>query len=166
VEELRRPKLQGDLAGRAGCGAPGRVLRAGLLEPGQDHPKGAEDALRLIRQFRERGVTLVSVQEPWLNSSPEITDVLVGFAGWMGQQESARCSERIKAGIARRAAEGGHTGRKPGKNKPKLTARARLRPDIDDREAPLVRTHYYPDKICPGCGHPGCPVTANFPFCY
>lgn len=67
---------------------------------------GAEDALRLIRQFRERGVTLLSAQEPWLNGSPEIVDVLVAFAGWQAQQESQRRSERIKAGIARRKAEG------------------------------------------------------------
>ena len=67
---------------------------------------GAEDALRLIRQFRERGCTLLSVKEWWLNSSPEITDVLVAFAGWMAQQESTRRSERVKAGLARRKAEG------------------------------------------------------------
>jgi putative DNA-invertase from lambdoid prophage Rac len=72
--------------------------------------KGAEDALRLIRQFRERGCTIVSIQEPWLNGSPEIADVLVAFAGWMAQQESDRKSERIKAGLARRRAEGKQVG--------------------------------------------------------
>jgi DNA invertase Pin-like site-specific DNA recombinase len=75
---------------------------------------GAEDTLRLLRQFRERGVTVVSVQESWLNGSPEIMDVLVAFAGWVAQQESARRSERIKAGIARRKAEGKPVGRKAG----------------------------------------------------
>jgi putative DNA-invertase from lambdoid prophage Rac len=76
---------------------------------------GAEDALRLIRQLRERGVTLQSAQEPWLNGSPEIVDVLVAFAGWQAQMESQRRSERIKAGIARRKAEGkAFGGRKPG----------------------------------------------------
>jgi len=86
---------------------------------------GAEDVLRLIRQFRERGCTIVSVQESWLNGSPEIQDVLVAFAGWMGQQESARRSERIKAGLARRKAEGKPVGgRKPGAKdvKPRSTA--------------------------------------------
>ena len=78
--------------------------------------KGAEDALRLIRQFRERGCTLVSVQESWLSGSPEVTDVLVAFAGWMAQQESTRRSERIKAGLARRRDVEGLPigGRKPG----------------------------------------------------
>ncbi len=76
---------------------------------------GAEDALRIIRQFRERGCTLVSVRESWLNGSPEVQDVLVAFAGWMAQQESQRRSERIKAGIARARAEGRSVGgRQPG----------------------------------------------------
>jgi putative DNA-invertase from lambdoid prophage Rac len=75
---------------------------------------GAEDVLRLVRQFRERGVTLLSVQEPWLNSSPEIQDVLLAFAGWMAQQESNRKSERIRAGLARRKAQGLPVGRQPG----------------------------------------------------
>jgi DNA invertase Pin-like site-specific DNA recombinase len=44
--------------------------------------EGAEGNLRIIRQFRERGCTLLSVRERWLNSSPEIADVLVAFAGW------------------------------------------------------------------------------------
>lgn len=75
---------------------------------------GAEDALRLIRQFRERGVTLLSVQESWLNGSPEIADVLISFAGWQAQQESRRRSERTRAGIARRKAAGLPVGRQPG----------------------------------------------------
>jgi putative DNA-invertase from lambdoid prophage Rac len=76
--------------------------------------EGAEGALRLIRQLRERGCVLVSVQESWLNGSTEVQDILVAFAGWMAQQESARRSERIKAGLARRRAEGKPVGRQPG----------------------------------------------------
>jgi len=75
---------------------------------------GAEDALRLLREFRERGVTVISIQEAWLNGSAEVQDVLIAFAGWMAQQESTRRSERIKAGLARRVQEGKPVGRKPG----------------------------------------------------
>jgi putative DNA-invertase from lambdoid prophage Rac len=85
---------------------------------------GAEGALKIIRQFRERGCLVLSVQESWLNGSPEVQDVLVAFAGWMAQQESARRSERIKAGLARRRAEGKPVGgRKPGSKdrKPRRT---------------------------------------------
>jgi len=76
--------------------------------------KGVEDALRLIRQLRERGCLLVSVHEPWLNGSAEVTDLLVAFAAWMAKQESDRKSERIRAGVARRRAAGLPVGRKPG----------------------------------------------------
>ncbi len=87
--------------------------------------EGAEGALRIIRQFRERGCVVLSVQESWLNGSPEVQDVLVAFAAWIAQQESARRSERIKAGLARRRAEGKPVGgRKPGSKdrKPRQTA--------------------------------------------
>jgi DNA invertase Pin-like site-specific DNA recombinase len=84
--------------------------------------EGAEGALRVIRLFRERGCVIVSVQESWLNGSPEIQDVLVAFAGWMAKQESDRKSERIRAGLERRRAAGlpvggqrGRTDRKPRK---------------------------------------------------
>jgi DNA invertase Pin-like site-specific DNA recombinase len=43
--------------------------------------EGAEGALRILRQFRERGCIVVSVKELWLNGSPKIQDVLVSFAG-------------------------------------------------------------------------------------
>jgi DNA invertase Pin-like site-specific DNA recombinase len=67
---------------------------------------GAEEALRLNRELRERGVTLMSVQESWLNTSPEVQDVLLSFAGWMAEQESRRRSARVKLGIQRRREAG------------------------------------------------------------
>ena len=76
--------------------------------------EGAEGALRVIRQFRERGCAVVSVKESWLNGSPEVQDVLVAFAGWMAQQESRRRSERIRAGLERRRVLGKPVGRQPG----------------------------------------------------
>jgi DNA invertase Pin-like site-specific DNA recombinase len=76
--------------------------------------EGAETLLRLIRQFRERGCIIVSVQESWLNTSPEVQDVLVAFAGWRAQEESKRRSERVKAGLATRRAEGLPVGRQAG----------------------------------------------------
>lgn len=82
---------------------------------------GAEDALRILRQFRERGCTVVSVKESWLNASPEVQDVLVAFAGWMAQQESKRRSERVRAAIERRKAEGTWTGRGQDKGRRKRT---------------------------------------------
>ena len=77
--------------------------------------EGAEGALRVIRQFRERGCTVISVKESWLNGSPEVQDILVAFAGWMAAQESKRRSERVKAALAKRKEAGLPVGRQPGK---------------------------------------------------
>lgn len=75
---------------------------------------GAEDTLRLVRLFDERGATLLSVEESWLNTSSEVKDVLVAFAGWVAQQESHRRSQRVKASIEKRRASGQSVGRPKG----------------------------------------------------
>jgi DNA invertase Pin-like site-specific DNA recombinase len=80
----------------------------------RDDESGAEAALRIVRQFRQRGCMVVTVQESWLNGSPEIQDILIAFAGWMTEREPARPSERINAGLARRRAEGEAAGRRDG----------------------------------------------------
>jgi DNA invertase Pin-like site-specific DNA recombinase len=76
--------------------------------------QGPEEALRLFRLFREAGCTVVSVKEAWLNGSPEVQALLISFAGWMAERESARRSARIKAGLERRKAEGLTVGRQAG----------------------------------------------------
>jgi hypothetical protein len=88
------------------------------------HEGGAEAALRIIRLFRQAGVTVVSVQEPWLNGAGEVQDVLVAFAGWVAERESARKSERIRNGLRRRRAEGKPVGRQPGAADKKKRKRA------------------------------------------
>lgn len=90
----------------------------------RDDESGAEAALRIIRQFRQRGVTVVSVQEDWLNSASEVQDVLVAFAGWMAGRESRLKSDRIRNGLARRRAEGKPVGRQPGATDRKPRKRA------------------------------------------
>jgi len=42
---------------------------------------GAEDALRIFRQFSERGCTILSVKESWLNGGAEVQSLLIAFAG-------------------------------------------------------------------------------------
>jgi DNA invertase Pin-like site-specific DNA recombinase len=90
----------------------------------RDEEGGAEAALRIMRQFRQAGVMVVSVKEPWLNGSREVQDVLVAFAGWMAERESARRSERIRNGLERRRAEGLPVGRQPGAADKKRRKRA------------------------------------------
>jgi DNA invertase Pin-like site-specific DNA recombinase len=82
-----------------------------------DDEGSAEAALRIMRQFRQAGVMVVSVKEPWLNGSREVQDVLVAFAGWIAERESTRRSDRsdrIRNGLARRRAEGKPVGRQHG----------------------------------------------------
>jgi DNA invertase Pin-like site-specific DNA recombinase len=86
--------------------------------------EGAEDALRVFRQFRQRGCMVVSVKESWLNGSAEVQDLLIAFAGWMAERESARRSERITAGLAKRKAEGKPVGRQPGSSDKKPRRRS------------------------------------------
>ena len=68
----------------------------------------------IFRRFRQRGGRVVSVQESWLNGSPDVQDIVIAFAGWMAEREPARRSDRIKAGLARRPAEGNAAGRQAG----------------------------------------------------
>jgi DNA invertase Pin-like site-specific DNA recombinase len=63
--------------------------------------QGIKELLRLIRQLRERNVSLVSHQEPWLNGTDSTTELLAAVAAWVATQESVRRSERIRAGLAR-----------------------------------------------------------------
>lgn len=50
--------------------------------------------------------------------------MLVAFTGWTAQQESQRRSDCIRAGLARRRAEGRHVGRQPGSTDKKPRKRA------------------------------------------
>ena len=61
--------------------------------------QGIEELLRLIRELRERNVSPVSHQEPWLNGSDATTELLAAVAAWVARQESVRRSERIRAGL-------------------------------------------------------------------
>jgi DNA invertase Pin-like site-specific DNA recombinase len=83
---------------------------------------GIEELLRIIRELRERNVALISVNEPWLSGSDATTELLAAIAAWVANQESERRSERVKAGLARRRAEGKPIGgavSKRGKDKRK-----------------------------------------------
>src|SRR6516165_8153757 len=83
---------------------------------------GIEELLRIIRELRERNVALISIKEPWLSGSDATTELLPAIAAWVAEQESKRRSERVKAGLARRRAEGKPMGgavSKRGKDKRK-----------------------------------------------
>jgi putative DNA-invertase from lambdoid prophage Rac len=86
--------------------------------------EGPEAMLAVIRQFRERGVRVLSLQESWTDGPPEMQELLNMFFGWMAKQESVRRSERTKAGLARRRAQGVVLGRPAGSKDRKKRKRA------------------------------------------
>ena len=76
--------------------------------------EGIEATLSTMRSFRERGVRVLSLQEAWTDGPEAMQELLGAFFAWMAQQESARRSERVRAGLARRKASGLPIGRIPG----------------------------------------------------
>jgi DNA invertase Pin-like site-specific DNA recombinase len=77
--------------------------------------RGIEDTLAVMRRLYAADCDIWSHQEPWLaTSEPRMRELLVSFMAWVAEQESARRSQRIKAGLARRKAEGRPVGRQPG----------------------------------------------------
>jgi DNA invertase Pin-like site-specific DNA recombinase len=77
--------------------------------------KGSEDMQRYLRLLAESGADVRSKHDPWLNTTdPMARELLVGMFATLAKYESQRRSERIKAGLARRKAEGKPTGRQPG----------------------------------------------------
>jgi site-specific DNA recombinase len=86
---------------------------------------GAEDMLRYLRLLAENGADVRSHEESWLNTAdPFARELLVGIMATLARYQSQHKSEQVKAGIARRKAEGKKVGgRKPGSKdkKPRRT---------------------------------------------
>ncbi len=76
--------------------------------------QGVSETLQAVNRIARAGGTLISLQEPWMETSGELRELLVAIVGWVANFESRRRSERIKAGLARRRAAGLAVGRKPG----------------------------------------------------
>jgi len=84
--------------------------------------QGVESTLGLLRRFHEAGAAVWSLREPWTETADTRTAELLGaIYAWMARAESARHSERVRAGLARRKAEGLPVGRAAGAkdNKPR-----------------------------------------------
>lgn len=74
--------------------------------------EGMTNTLSYIRQLREYKTALKSLQEPWLDTSQQgIADLLLGIFSWVAEQEKKRISDRTKAALARKKAEGMKLGR-------------------------------------------------------
>jgi DNA invertase Pin-like site-specific DNA recombinase len=77
--------------------------------------RGSEDMQRYLRLLAEAGADVRSKHDPWLNTAdPFAREILIGVFATLAKYESQRRSERIRAGLARRRAEGKPVGRKAG----------------------------------------------------
>ena len=76
--------------------------------------QGVSETLQAVHRITGAGGTLVSLQEPWVETSGELRDLLLAIVGWVAAFESRRRSERIKSGLARRKAAGLSVGRLAG----------------------------------------------------
>ena len=77
--------------------------------------EGVENTLGVLRRFHEAGAPVWSLKEPWTETAdPRLAELLGAIYAWMAAEESRRRSERVKAGLARRRAEGKPVGRRAG----------------------------------------------------
>lgn len=75
------------------------------------------------------GISVISVKEPWLDTSGPTRSLLAAIFSWISEQERLRICERTKAGMARAARQGTRSGRRIG--------RPRRRFDVDAARAML-----------------------------
>lgn len=62
--------------------------------------EGILNTLSYLKLLKRNNVALKSLQESWLDTRDEgMGELLVAIFSWVGQQESKRISERIKAGL-------------------------------------------------------------------
>ena len=68
----------------------------------------------IMRRFKLAGCDVLSLTEPWAAMDGPFSDLMTLIVGWFANFESQRRSERIKAGLERRKAQGLPIGRQPG----------------------------------------------------
>ena len=76
--------------------------------------EGPTATLEAVSRLARQGVHVVSLQEPWVETSGELRDLLLAIVGWVANWESRRRSERTRAGLERARAGGTRLGRPPG----------------------------------------------------
>lgn len=68
--------------------------------------EGALAILEFVNMLQKWGVKVLSYQESWTEAPGELAELLYALTGWVARMESARRSERTKAGLRRALAEG------------------------------------------------------------
>ncbi len=92
--------------------------------------KGIEDTLATLRRLSDAGCAVWSRRESWTEDlkGPHMRELFISIAAWVAKMESDRRSERVRAGLARRRAEGKPVGRQPGAKDTKAGSAAAMSP--------------------------------------
>jgi len=77
--------------------------------------QGVSSLFLQIQALRRYNVSLISVQEQWLEGLGEFSELFISMCGFIASFESRRRSERTKAGLARAVKNGSKLGRPPGR---------------------------------------------------
>jgi DNA invertase Pin-like site-specific DNA recombinase len=67
--------------------------------------------LQAVLDLDRCGVQVVSVREPWLDTSSEVRSLLLAIFGWVAEQERVRLGERTRAGMDQARRRGIRLGR-------------------------------------------------------
>jgi len=70
-------------------------------------------AINTVLELDRLGVRVISLREPWLDTSGPVRQLLVAIFGWMAEQERSRLIERTRAGLERARSQGKRLGRPP-----------------------------------------------------
>jgi DNA invertase Pin-like site-specific DNA recombinase len=117
-----RPVWDGVMAD-ARCGRVGTLLVWALDRVG----RSTIGTLLAVNELDATGVRVVSVKEPWLDTSGPTRGLLLAIFSWVAEQERARLIERTNAGLDRARAAGKRLGRPLGPGAPAPAAVAGLR---------------------------------------
>lgn len=68
-----------------------------------------------INRLKENKIGLISVTETWLDTREDnpVTDLILAIMAWFCGEERRKISERTKAGIAKKKADGSYKGGRP-----------------------------------------------------
>jgi DNA invertase Pin-like site-specific DNA recombinase len=118
--------------------------------------EGPLEALSYLHRLREHGVNYISFQEQYLNSLGPWQQAIEGFLATIAKQESARRSERTKAGMSTARVKGTKSGKAIGRPTVPVATVARMqdlraqgwsiRRIAADVELPVATVHQYTKK--------------------
>jgi putative DNA-invertase from lambdoid prophage Rac len=64
-----------------------------------------------ILELDRIGVRVISVTEPWMDTTGPVRNLLIAIFSWVAEQEHRRIRERVKAGLERARSDGKKIGR-------------------------------------------------------